>query len=91
MGIVGTVLGPFSHFFYQILDKFIPGTKLSSIAKKIFLDQAIASPVCIVIFFVGMNYLNKEDFKVSKGELKEKFWIIYAVSKHLFTIKLNCP
>ncbi|KAK6629167.1 hypothetical protein RUM43_002984 [Polyplax serrata] len=79
MGIVGTLLGPFAHFFYQVLDKFIPGNKLTSIAKKIVLDQTIASPVCILIFFFGMNYLSDKEFKETRAEIKQKFWVIYAV------------
>ncbi|EEB11761.1 Peroxisomal membrane protein, putative [Pediculus humanus corporis] len=78
MGIIGTVLGPISHYFYLILDKFIPGTDLSSITKKIFLDQSLASPISIVIFFLGLNFLNDEDFETSKSELEKKFLLIYV-------------
>lgn len=80
MGIVGTVQGPCTHFFYQVLDKYLPGVKFSTIAKKIFIDQTLASPFCIVLFFLGMSYLNNENFEDSKKELKDKFLIVYAVS-----------
>lgn len=79
--MVGLIQGPCTHYFYLILDRRLPGVKLSTIAKKIILDQMIASPFCIVLFFVGMNYLNDNSFEQSKKELKEKFLKVFAVSR----------
>ncbi|KYM96325.1 Mpv17-like protein 2 [Cyphomyrmex costatus] len=52
MMIVGLLQGPFHHWFYMLLDKVLPGRNAKSVLKKTFLDQSIASPTCLTIFFV---------------------------------------
>ncbi|KYN10624.1 Mpv17-like protein 2 [Trachymyrmex cornetzi] len=52
MMIVGLLQGPFHHWFYMLLDKILPGRNAKSVLKKTFLDQSIASPTCLTIFFV---------------------------------------
>ncbi|KAL0279832.1 UNVERIFIED_CONTAM: hypothetical protein PYX00_001309 [Menopon gallinae] len=76
---VGAVQGILSHVFYLILDKQLPGTQLSTIAKKIAVDQIIFSPICITIFFLGMQFLESRSWESSVQELKEKFLFVYVV------------
>lgn len=85
MFYVGMFQGPLTHVFYKVLDRKFPGTAMKTIAKKILLDQLIASPFCIVLFFVGMNYLNGERFEESRRELRDKFLTVYAVSSLFHT------
>ncbi|GFG33851.1 hypothetical protein Cfor_11050 [Coptotermes formosanus] len=55
MFVIGLAQGPPQHIFYKFLDRSFPGRDLKSISRKILLDQLIASPVCICIFFFGMG------------------------------------
>ena len=53
MFTIGLIGGPISHAWYWTLDKFLIGTSAKVIAKKILLDQTIASPTFLFIFFMG--------------------------------------
>lgn len=53
MFIMGLALGPFNHYWYIYLDKFLPGIKKKTIFKKVILDEVIASPFFLAAFFVG--------------------------------------
>eukprot|EP01084_Bolivina_argentea_P122403 216900_1 len=43
--------GPTGHLFYGMLDAKIPGTDALTVAKKVFIDQAIWNPIFGVMFF----------------------------------------
>lgn len=72
MFIVGLLQGPFHHYFYTILDRVLPGRNPMSILKKTALDQTIASPTCLTIFFVGLGILDSKDFREIYDEIKLK-------------------
>ena len=55
MFAVGILQGPVSHAWYLTLDKFLVGTGAKTIAKKILLDQIIASPTFACLFFMGKS------------------------------------
>lgn len=80
MTIVGLALGPVQHFFYKYMDLILPKRTLKSVAKKIFLDQLIASPGAICMFFYGLGLLEDGNFQKSHKEVKQKFFTIYLVS-----------
>lgn len=72
MLIVGLLQGPFHHYFYTILDKVLPRRNPMSILKKTALDQTIASPTCLTIFFVGLGVLERKEFGEIYDEIKLK-------------------
>jgi len=55
MFTVGLVFGPVSHFWYKYLDRFLPLANISTVAKKVVIDQAFAGPVFLAYFFAGEN------------------------------------
>jgi len=73
MTVVGLLQGPFHHWFYTVLDRFLPGRNAKSVLKKTLLDQSIASPTCLAIFFVGLGFLESRKTEEICGELKLKF------------------
>ncbi|XP_015116897.1 mpv17-like protein 2 [Diachasma alloeum] len=79
MFAVGTAQGPFHHYFYAILDKILPGKNAGSIVKKTVLDQTIASPTCLAIFFFGHGALERRDNEDMFEEIREKFFSTYKV------------
>ncbi|XP_017298254.1 PXMP2/4 family protein 4-like [Diaphorina citri] len=78
MGIIGLVMGPPQHFFYKYLDKYLPKRSGKSIALKLCFDQAIISPVCIIIFLYGMGILEAKPKDEIKEEIRDKFLVIYT-------------
>lgn len=78
MTLTGFAVGIFCHAWYRYLDKLLPGYSLGIVIKKVAVDQFIASPLCISIFFLtlaGLEGTSKEEFL---KEVKNKAWKLYA-------------
>ncbi|XP_012223635.1 mpv17-like protein 2 [Linepithema humile] len=73
MTIVGLLQGPFHHWFYLFLERILPGRSAKSVVKKTLLDQSIASPTCLAIFFVGLGIMEHREIEEICKELKLKF------------------
>lgn len=86
MMVVGLVQGPFHHWFYTILDKVWPGKNAKSVLKKTFLDQSVASPTCLTIFFVGLGLLESRKIEEISKELKLKFCETWKVCTRLYSL-----
>ncbi|XP_030381342.1 mpv17-like protein 2 [Scaptodrosophila lebanonensis] len=78
MATSGVSVGIICHYWYQILDKKLPGRTMRVVAKKIILDQLICSPVYITAFFVTLGILEQKDRAEVVKEIKEKAWKLYA-------------
>lgn len=76
---VGLAQGPSQHLFYNWLDYFIPSRSASGITKKILLDQLVASPMCLLIFFLGLGYFEDHSLEEICAEIRAKFFFIYKV------------
>lgn len=79
MTIVGLLQGPFHHWFYTILDRVLPGRNAKSVVKKTLLDQSIASPTCLAIFYIGLGILERHKVEEICNELKLKFYETWKV------------
>lgn len=78
MSISGFTIGIFCHAWYRYLDAFIPGYSLRIVIKKVAVDQFIASPVCISIFFLTLAALEKSSKEELVQEINNKAWKLYA-------------
>jgi protein Mpv17 len=79
MFIVGFALGPAQHIFYKVIDERYPSNSLKSVSKKVIIEQVIASPVYIILFFIFCGLVEKQNFHHCAEELKKKFLHIYMV------------
>lgn len=87
MTVVGLLQGPFHHWFYIILDRVLPGKSAKSVVKKTLLDQSIASPTCLAIFFVGLGILEHRKIEEICKELNLKFyntWKVCMIQENTF-------
>jgi len=81
-GLVGgTVIGTFNHYWYTFLDKFIRGTSLRSVVKKVLLDQ-MSLPIPIAAFFIAMSIVKAKPDVFE--ELKAKFLTTYLYGSILW-------
>lgn len=79
MTVVGLLQGPFHHWFYMILDRVLPGKSAKSVVKKTLLDQSIASPTCLAIFFIGLGIMEHRKIEEICKELNLKFYSTWKV------------
>ncbi|EFN89756.1 Uncharacterized protein FKSG24 [Harpegnathos saltator] len=84
MAVVGLLQGPFHHWFYMFLDRVFPGKSAKSVVKKTLLDQTIASPTCLAIFFVGLGILEHRKIEEICEEVKMKFCTTWKVREIQF-------
>lgn len=89
MTVVGLLQGPFHHWFYTVLEKILPGRNAKSVLKKTFLDQSIASPTCLAIFFVGLGILESRKIEEICKELKLKFCETWKVRTRLYSFNIS--
>ncbi|KAM3966354.1 mpv17-like protein 2 [Aphomia sociella] len=77
MAFSGAAVGVLCHNWYKILDKFIVGKTFDMVAKKLFLDQIIFSPIMIVTFFGSVALFEANPLENFKDEVRNKFVTLY--------------
>lgn len=78
MSISGMTVGVFCHHWYKVLDKKLPGRTINVVLKKVFIDQTVASPIVIFIFFLTLGTLRKSSFREMGNEIKDKAITLYS-------------
>lgn len=51
------ITGPVSHYFYQLMEFWIPTTDALCIVKRLLLDRLIFAPGFLLLFYFVMNIL----------------------------------
>ncbi|XP_026762758.2 mpv17-like protein 2 isoform X2 [Galleria mellonella] len=77
MAFSGVAVGVLCHNWYKVLDKLIVGKTLDMVAKKLFLDQMVFSPIMIVTFFGSLALFEENPLENFKEEVKDKFVTLY--------------
>ncbi|XP_070505915.1 mpv17-like protein 2 [Chironomus tepperi] len=77
MAASGLTVGVFCHFWYKVLDNRLPGRTFKIVVKKVLVDQMIASPIVISLFFVTLGLMKRESMNETMIEIREKFLRLY--------------
>lgn len=88
VALTGLLIGPFCHFWYLYLDKWLPGRTFRIIAKKLIVDQLICSPVVIGSYLAITSWCEGQRGIALKQELIEKGktlykadWVVWPVAQ----------
>ncbi|XP_074524998.1 mpv17-like protein 2 [Halichoeres trimaculatus] len=73
----GCSMGPPMHYWYTWIDKRFVGTALSTVSKKVVVDQMVAAPSMALMYFVGMEVMEGHSLHAGWVEFREKFWELY--------------
>lgn len=76
-----SIFGPFNHYWYTFLDRFIKGRNTGNVLKKVLLDQ-LSLPIPICLFFSGMSLMRAKPDILE--ELKAKFLSSYLMGSILW-------
>ncbi|XP_076287375.1 mpv17-like protein 2 [Lasioglossum baleicum] len=77
MAASGMSVGIVCHYWYKYLDAKLPGRTISTVLKKVVIDQLICSPLCITMFFLTLAILEKSSWSELKHEISRKAHILY--------------
>ncbi|XP_062539290.1 mpv17-like protein 2 [Armigeres subalbatus] len=78
MSISGMTVGIFCHNWYNFMDRRFPGRTLGIVLKKVLIDQTVASPIVIFLFFITLGVLRKATVDETIVEIKDKFIRLYT-------------
>lgn len=67
----------FCHYWYRLLDSRLPGRTFKIVAKKVLVDQLIASPIVISMFFATLGVMRRESLEETMEEIRHKFMRLY--------------
>lgn len=77
VALSGLLIGPFCHYWYMFLDKWLPGRTFRIIAKKLVVDQLICSPVVIGSYLAITSWYEGQRGEAFRQELIEKGKTLY--------------
>jgi hypothetical protein len=66
----GGVMAPVFYGWYKFLDRYMFGSSMKLVIKKVIIDQAIAGSLSVLLFYVAMSVLERKQNKFQ--ELQEK-------------------
>ncbi|XP_055586639.1 mpv17-like protein 2 [Uranotaenia lowii] len=78
MSISGFTVGIFCHHWYNFMDRRFPGRTVQTVLKKVLIDQTVASPINILIFFITLGFLRSASVDEAYREMSEKFVRLYT-------------
>ena len=78
LSLTGMTVGPCCHYWYQLLDAYLPGRTFPVVMKKVVVDQVLFSPLCIAVFFLTLGALDASPLGDIWEEIRRKGAVIYA-------------
>lgn len=72
--------------FICSLDSRLPGRTFKIVMKKVLVDQMIASPIVISMFFVTLGIMKRESINETMIEIREKFLRLYKAEVFYFIL-----
>lgn len=85
----GVTVGIFCHFWYQFLDRRVHGNTIRTVAKKIFIDQLVGSPLCISTFLVTVALIERNAYEELRNIKKKAIklyiaeWIVWPPAQFI--------
>lgn len=79
------VTGPVSHFFYQLMEAWIPGTDPYCIIKRLLLDRLFFAPGFLLLFYFVMNILEAKGWGDFEKKIRGSYWTALKMNWKVWT------
>ncbi|XP_008333767.1 peroxisomal membrane protein 2 [Cynoglossus semilaevis] len=67
------ITGPVSHYFYQLMEVWMPTTDPYCIVKRLLLDRLFFAPGFLLIFYFVMNVLEAKGWKDFEQKMRQSY------------------
>ncbi|XP_034547858.1 peroxisomal membrane protein 2 [Notolabrus celidotus] len=79
------ITGPVSHFFYQLMELWIPPKDPLVIVKRLLLDRLIFAPGFLLIFYFVMNILEAKGWDDFERKMRASYWSALKMNWKVWT------
>ncbi|KAL6114218.1 pxmp2 [Pungitius sinensis] len=84
--IYGLVItGPVSHYFYQLMEVWLPSTDRLCIVKRLLLDRLVFAPGFLLIFYFVMNILEAKGWKDFEKKMRGSYFTALKMNWKVWT------
>jgi len=75
MSLLGfSFFGTSLHFWYKLLEHYIPGKSFSSICNKVVLDQTVYTMTFLFIFFTSIGFMEGKSWEQIRNKQEKVYW-----------------
>ncbi|XP_044052857.1 peroxisomal membrane protein 2 [Siniperca chuatsi] len=79
------ITGPVSHYFYQLMEVWMPSTDPYCIVKRLLLDRLVFAPGFLLLFYFVMNILEAKGWGDFEKKMKGSYWTALKMNWKVWT------
>uniref|UniRef100_A0A3P8UCJ2 Peroxisomal membrane protein 2 n=1 Tax=Amphiprion percula TaxID=161767 RepID=A0A3P8UCJ2_AMPPE len=79
------VTGPVSHYFYQLMEVWMPTTDPLCIVKRLLLDRLFFAPGFLLLFYFVMNILEAKGWQDFEKKMRGSYWTALKMNWKVWT------
>lgn len=79
------ITGPVSHYFYQLMEVWMPTTDPYCIVKRLMLDRLIFAPGFLLLFYFVMNILEAKGWDEFENKMRKSYWTALKMNWKVWT------
>nr|XP_046243320.1 peroxisomal membrane protein 2 [Scatophagus argus] len=79
------ITGPVSHYFYQLMEVWMPSTDPYCIVKRLLLDRLFFAPGFLLLFYFVMNILEAKGWGDFEKKMKASYWTALKMNWKVWT------
>ncbi|XP_067465792.1 peroxisomal membrane protein 2-like [Thunnus thynnus] len=79
------ITGPVSHYFYQLMEVWMPSTDPYCIVKRLLLDRLFFAPGFLLLFYFVMNILEAKGWEDFEKKMRRSYWTALKMNWKVWT------
>ncbi|XP_013869821.1 peroxisomal membrane protein 2 [Austrofundulus limnaeus] len=79
------ITGPVSHYFYQLMEVWMPTTDPLCVVKRLLLDRLFFAPGFLLLFYAVMNILEAKGWQDFEKKLRKSYWTALKMNWKVWT------
>lgn len=77
--------GPLSHYFYQLMEVWMPTTDPYCLVKRLLLDRLFFAPAFLLLFYFVMTVLEAKGWSDFERKMKSSYWTALKMNWKVWT------